>query len=83
MKYTIAKPHDKRIKEMGVHNRPNERMAERGAEALNDRELLAILIGSGNKERSVTTISGLGSAKATIIISTLELRLDRLPVKRR
>ena len=60
----IARPHDKRIKEMEVHNRPRERMAERGAEALSDQELLAILIGSGNKERSVTTISGLGSCKS-------------------
>ena len=40
-----------------MHDRPRERMAERGAEALSDQELLAILIGSGNKERSVTTIA--------------------------
>jgi DNA repair protein RadC len=105
MRYTIGKPHDKRIKEMEVHNRPRERMAERGAEALNDQELLAILIGSGNKERSVTTIarevmelldqrnritqeelitiSGLGPAKATLIIAALELGRRRLPAKRR
>ncbi|GEM_PF-2695240 len=79
----IAKPHDKRIKEMEVYDRPRERMAERGAEALSNQELLVILIGSGNKKRSATTISGLGSAKATIIIFTLELRLCRLPTKRR
>ena len=105
MRYMIAKPHDKRIKEMEVHDRPRERMAERGAEALSDQELLAILIGSGNKERSVTTIarevmelldqrnritqeelttiSGLGPAKATIIIAALELGRRRLPAKRR
>ncbi|HRV24869.1 MAG TPA: hypothetical protein P5046_06570, partial [Sphaerochaeta sp.] len=101
----IARPHDKRIKEMEVHNRPRERMADRGAEALSDQELLAILIGSGNKERSVTTIarevmelldqknritqeelttiSGLGPAKATIIIAALELGRRRLPAKSR
>ena len=42
---------------MEVHDRPRERMAERGAETLNDQELLTILIGSENKERSVTTIA--------------------------
>lgn len=88
-----------------MHDRPRERMAERGAEALSDQELLAILIGSGNKERSVTTIarevmelldqrnritqeelitiSGLGPAKATLIIAALELGRRRLPAKRR
>ncbi|NLL25444.1 MAG: hypothetical protein GX261_08225 [Spirochaetales bacterium] len=39
---------------------------------------MAILIGSENKERSVITVPGLGQAKATIIIATLELRPDRL-----
>jgi|BioPla2DNA2_1021312.scaffolds.fasta_scaffold26042_2 DNA repair protein RadC len=79
----IAKPHDKRIKEMEVRARLHKRMAERDAEALRNQELLVILVGSGNKERSATTISGLGSAKVTIIISALELRLCRLPAKRR
>lgn len=90
---------------MEVHDRPRERMAARGAQALSDQELLAILIGSGNKERSVTTIArevmelldrksrvsqeeitsipGLGPAKATIIIAALELGRRRLPAKRR
>ena len=83
MRYMIAKPHDKRIKEMEVRARLHKRMAERDAEALRNQELLVILVGSGNKERSATTISGLGSAKVTIIISALELRLCRLPAKRR
>jgi DNA repair protein RadC len=42
---------------MAVCDRPRERMILRGAEALSDQELLAILIGSGNKERSVNAIA--------------------------
>ncbi len=42
---------------MAVCDRPRERMLSRGAESLSDQELLAILIGSGNRERSVTAIA--------------------------
>lgn len=57
MKYFITQPTEQRIKEMAVCDRPRERMILRGAEALSDQELLAILIGSGNKERSVNAIA--------------------------
>jgi DNA repair protein RadC len=94
-----------RIKEMAVCDRPRERMMDKGAEALTDQELFSILIGSGNRGRSVTTIarelmelldrkpmashqdltqiSGLGTAKATLITAALELGRRRLPPKRR
>ena len=90
---------------MEVHDRPRERLLERGAQALSDQELLSILIGSGNKIRSVTSIardvmelldrknritqeelssiSGLGPAKATLIIAALEFGRRRMPAKRR
>ncbi|MFA5447800.1 MAG: DNA repair protein RadC [Sphaerochaeta sp.] len=94
-----------RIKEMAVCDRPRERMMSKGAEALTDQELFSILIGSGNRGRSVTSIakdlmelldyepmathqdllrvSGLGTAKATLIIAALELGRRRLPPKKR
>ncbi len=57
MKYLINTPSDQRIKDMAVHDRPRERMVSGGAESLSDLELLAILIGSGNKERPVNSIA--------------------------
>jgi len=57
MKYLINEPSDQRIKDMDVHDRPRERMVSGGAESLSDLELLAILIGSGSKERPVNSIA--------------------------
>lgn len=57
MKYLFSHPTEQKIKEMAVCDRPRERMLLRGAEALSDQELLAILIGSGNKERTVNAIA--------------------------
>ncbi len=57
MKYLINTPSDQRIKDMAVHDRPRERMVSGGAESLSDLELLAILIGSGSKERPVNSIA--------------------------
>lgn len=42
---------------MAVCDRPRERMMAKGVEALTDQELFAILIGSGNRTRGVTTIA--------------------------
>ncbi len=57
MKYLIDQPTEQRIKEMAVCDRPRERMLQKGAQALSDQELLTILIGSGNRGRSVRTIA--------------------------
>lgn len=57
MKYLIHETEGQRIQDMAVHDRPRERMMARGAESLSDLELLAILIGSGSKERPVTSIA--------------------------
>lgn len=40
------------IKEISKNDRPMEKMYKYGVEALSDSELLAILIGSGNKEKN-------------------------------
>ena len=57
MKYLINTPSDQRIKDMAAHDRPRERMVSGGAESLSDIELLAILIGSGSRERPVNSIA--------------------------
>ncbi len=45
------------IRDMPTHNRPRERLVEKGAENLNDQELIAILLRTGLKGRSVVDVS--------------------------
>lgn len=47
----------KRIKELPEFSRPREKLKEKGAEALSDIELIAIILGSGNKDQDVMTLS--------------------------
>lgn len=44
------------INQWAIEDRPREKMMQKGAEALSDAELLAILIGSGNTEESAVTL---------------------------
>ena len=44
------------INQWAIEDRPREKMIEKGAEALSDAELLAILIGSGNTEESAVEL---------------------------
>ena len=44
------------IKEWAIDDRPREKMMLRGEEALTNAELLAILIGSGNAEKSAVEL---------------------------
>lgn len=46
-----------KIKDMPISNRPMERLINKGVEYLNDEELLAILIRTGNKEVSSKVLS--------------------------
>ena len=46
-----------RIKELCADERPREKMFSRGAEALSNAELLAILIGSGTKKDNVLVVA--------------------------
>ena len=44
------------INQWAEEDRPREKMMLKGAEALSDAELLAILIGSGNTEESAVSL---------------------------
>lgn len=80
---------------------PRERLIQFGADHLSDRELLAILIGSGSKDNGVFTLAdkilqtvdqrngglnvddlssipGVGPAKATLILAALEFARRRI-----
>ncbi len=87
------------IKQLAEDERPREKMYAHGASSLHIAELLAILIGSGNKQASalqlgyevfnranqnlselsrmtlaeLTTVHGIGTAKAIILNAALEL----------
>lgn len=47
----------KKIREMEPFNRPREKLVERGVSALKDEELLAVILGRGNRDNDVRTIS--------------------------
>lgn len=47
----------KKIKELPEFSRPREKLKEKGAEALSDTELIAIILGSGNKDQDVMTLA--------------------------
>lgn len=47
----------KKIKELPEFSRPREKLNEKGAEALSDTELIAIILGSGNKDQDVMTLA--------------------------
>jgi len=63
----------KRIKELPDFDRPREKLVAKGAEALSDAELLAILIGTGLKGVSALEL-------ASTILRRMGRRLDRLDV---
>ncbi len=66
-------PRGKRIRDMPDVDRPREKLIAKGAAALSDVELLAVLLGSGVKGVGVLDLS----AK---ILRKLEGRLDRIDV---
>jgi len=47
----------KKIKDLPVHERPREKLLTKGAEALSDQELLAIILGKGSKKNDVLSLS--------------------------
>lgn len=55
----------KRVKDLPRFGRPREKLKEKGARALSDTELVAILLGSGNRDRDVMTLA----AKVAKLIS--------------
>jgi len=49
---------NKKIKEMQPHERPREKLLERGARTLSDAELLAVLLGKGSARLDVLSLAG-------------------------
>ncbi len=47
----------KRIKDLPEFSRPRERLKEKGAKALSDEELIALILGSGTKGQDVRTMA--------------------------
>jgi DNA repair protein RadC len=45
------------IKDLPEHSRPREKLRERGATALSDAELIAVILGRGNRSSDVLTIA--------------------------
>lgn len=52
----MEQSHKLSITQWALEDRPREKMVEKGAEALSDAELLAILIGSGNTDESAVAL---------------------------
>jgi len=47
-----------RIKDLPVQDRPREELLHKGAAALSDQELLAVLLGKGTRDTDVMTLAG-------------------------
>ena len=61
----------RRIQDLAAHDRPRERLASKGAAALSDLELVAVLLGSGTRQRGVLEV-------AADLLRRVGPRLDRL-----
>lgn len=48
----------KNIKDLPKHERPREKLMEKGASALTDQELLAVLLGKGSRRHDALTLAG-------------------------
>lgn len=48
----------KNIKNLPEHERPREKLIEKGAQSLTDRELLAVLLGKGSPKHDALTLAG-------------------------
>ena len=47
----------RRIQDLAPADRPREKLCQKGAQALSDLELLAVLLGSGTRERNVMAVA--------------------------
>ena len=91
----------KKLAELPKSERPREKLRDKGAAALSDLELLAIILGSGTKGHEVVPVAdrllkvldrtdsqpgpeeleqidGMGPAKATLILASLEFARRRI-----
>ena len=92
---------NRRIQDMPAADRPREKLLRKGAAALSDQELLAILLGKGTPGMDVMTLAarlakvidekglgvqaedlrqftGVGDAKATLLLAALEFARRRI-----
>jgi DNA repair protein RadC len=71
--------HDKiLIKDIGSHNKPRERLLEKGPEALSDIELLAIVLNSGGKGMSVIDLASRLLKNFTDLQNLFEADIEQL-----
>lgn len=91
----------KRIQDIPAADRPREKLQRNGAHCLSDLELLAVLLGSGNRQCDVmalaarllqlldrtgpsptveelSSVNGIGRAKASLIVAGLEFARRRI-----
>lgn len=68
---TMEKPKKLNINEWALEDRPREKMMQKGIRALSNAELIAILIGSGNKNETAVEL-------AQRILNGVDNRLNRL-----
>lgn len=91
----------RRIQDLQPCDRPREKLLQKGAAALSDMELLAVLLGSGSHKHDVLTLAekllrqldqlgpsprvddlltvhGVGSAKACLVVASLEFARRRI-----
>jgi len=64
----------KSIKDLPTFNRPREKMAAQGPEALSDAELLSVILGSGVKGKNVMQV-------AQSILRTLAKQREKVELK--
>lgn len=91
----------KTIDQIPKHDRPREKLLAKGARALSDQELLAVLLGKGTRQMDVmtlagklarlidekgldvrvddlTSLEGVGEAKATLVLAAIEFARRRI-----
>jgi DNA repair protein RadC len=68
------KPTSFSIKNWSQDDQPREKLRDKGKDALSDAELIAILIGSGNREESAVALSQRILASADFNLSELGKR---------
>lgn len=67
----------KKLRDIPQSDRPREKLQEKGAEALSDLELMAVILGSGTKAHDVMTVAGkilktLDGNKAAVRVEDLQ-----------
>ena len=75
LKLTDRKIEMRKITEIPINDKPREKLATKGVEALNSKELLMVILGKGIKGRDVTVL-------ATDILKLIEKERDNLALEK-